>query len=629
MKLLIIAEDMYDLTNVLVSCPVQTDTVSFAGALEKEIEAYDAFCILGTHGETIDARLRSKLEMEADKGKRMFLQAINSFRDIYSADPVETTRSRLVYVKPKTGEEIIGLETGDILDDECGRTVTPWFEIPDSVPLLVYKEQIIAHVHTDMPENEILQNCRPGMFRLGENILMAMFCLHNYNRARFAPTGNWEKLVKYIARFLTGTLPQFLPEKVIQHPSAEPWSDPAVWENDRKKAVAQGIGWLENFLVDSGKGGIREGLRHNILPDGEQLWSNAVRTDCSGEAAGAFAMYGFLTNSNCHKETAENIRVFIHENMINRKEPFKGMMRWTDAAWNVCYPDDAARSVIPALLGALFMGEEQYFRDICTCLDFLVGITCRDGLAEARVDIWRMNPEKLQARKEQEHGLPSAHYNAYYLAALLLAYKKCGKTEYLHTARKGLETLMSLYPELRREQSETEEMCRLILALAVLYDVTGEEKHREYLYRVTADLEKHRHPFGGYREWDTGYKAVCSRESRGECSLLTENGDPVTDSLYSMNWLPVGFAYAYHATKDDMFLKLWKNVVTFFMRTQMISENPLLNGAWCRAFDMDLQEAYGCPHDVGWAANCCETGWTVAEILMGMMLMDILPPSCN
>ena len=39
---------------------------------------------------------------------------------------------------------------------------------------------------------------------------------------------------------------------------------------------------------------------------------------------------------------------------------------------------------------------------------------------------------------------------------------------------------------------------------------------------------------------------------------------------------------------------------------------------------MDLGEAYGCPHDVGWAAYCSETGWTDAEILMGLMLPEIL-----
>jgi hypothetical protein len=39
---------------------------------------------------------------------------------------------------------------------------------------------------------------------------------------------------------------------------------------------------------------------------------------------------------------------------------------------------------------------------------------------------------------------------------------------------------------------------------------------------------------------------------------------------------------------------------------------------------MERQEAYGCPHDVGWAAYAIESGWTVSEILMGMMLPEIL-----
>ena len=43
-----------------------------------------------------------------------------------------------------------------------------------------------------------------------------------------------------------------------------------------------------------------------------------------------------------------------------------------------------------------------------------------------------------------------------------------------------------------------------------------------------------------------------------------------------------------------------------------------------RAFDMELGEAYGCPHDVGWAVLCSESGWTDAEILMGLMMPDIL-----
>ena len=144
------------------------------------------------------------------------------------------------------------------------------------------------------------------------------------------------------------------------------------------------------------------------------------------------------------------------------------------------------------------------------------------------------------------------------------------------------------------------------------------------LYRLVSDLQKVKHPFGGYQEWDTGYKAAYNRNSETECSILTENGDPVADLLYSCNFLPMGFAYAYNATKDEWFYTLWHEIVAFFISTQIKSNNPLNDGSWCRAFDMDLEEAYAAPHDSGWATYSSETGWTCAEILMGMMFLDAL-----
>lgn len=144
------------------------------------------------------------------------------------------------------------------------------------------------------------------------------------------------------------------------------------------------------------------------------------------------------------------------------------------------------------------------------------------------------------------------------------------------------------------------------------------------LYRVTDDLVKHRHHSGGYCEWDTGYQANFSRDSSGECSLLTHNGDPVADLLYSTNWLPVAFAMAYHVTGDCRFYDLWRDVAAFCLKVQVKSKDLKTDGSWCRAFDMELGEVYACPHDVGWAAKCSESGWTNAEILMGLMMPDIL-----
>lgn len=234
-----------------------------------------------------------------------------------------------------------------------------------------------------------------------------------------------------------------------------------------------------------------------------------------------------------------------------------------------------------------------------------------------------MKEEELAALKKAGSGSPCAHFNAYYHAALLLAYRAGGREEYLTCAERGLATLMARYPETRRETSETEEACRLIFPLAVLYGVTGKEEHYAWLVRVSEDLEARRHPSGGYAEWDTGYRAHCSRNHKGECALLAENGDPVADLLYSNNWLPLGFAYAYLVTGEVRFHTLWCRIASFLLSAQIVSEDEALDGAWARAFDMEAWENYGMPHDIGWGPSCIESGWTVGEILMGLLWMQL------
>lgn len=226
--------------------------------------------------------------------------------------------------------------------------------------------------------------------------------------------------------------------------------------------------------------------------------------------------------------------------------------------------------------------------------------------------------------------MPCAHYNAYYYAALFLAYRLTGRESMLAVGIKGMETLMSHYPDTIREQSETQEYCRLILPLSWLYWVTGEEKHKEWLYRVTKDLQKMKHPSGAYLERDEGYKAHMRNEvGQGESSLLAENGDPVADLLYTNNWLPLAFIQAYFVTKDSKFLNLWKESVSFFANAQIYSDNTMIDGAWARGFDVELKEIYGSPADAGWGPWAIETGWTIAEVVsgmyMGLMRDELLP----
>ena len=618
MNCLIISGSGSDLAALIGSCGATVTQKTFEEAPELDLSGYSSYLVC-SGGKPLDPRFRAALEREVKKGKRLFAEAVGSWDGIYSAEPADTTRKRLIVT---ANADIPGLETGDLLDDNCNAACRPWYRVPGMKTLLVYRDHIAAHRRlADFKEEP---DDFPGLWTVGDNVMMSSFTLRDFNRARFAPLNTWRKLAAFIARWLTGCAAAVFPEPVVRYGLDDDLSSGSVFETRLNLTTDRGIARLEGFLVDGGRGGIREGLRHNILPDGRQLTADTVRTDCCGEAAGAFMLYGLLSGDKRYTAAAENLFDFVFGPMQITGGYFDGMLRWTDTAWQVCYQDDAARAVLPALYECLFLGNKKRFPAVCRALDFLVKTTAKDGCRVPRTDMPALDADALAALARAEHGLPSAHYNAYYHAALLLAYEIGGNGVYRDVAVRGLETIMSLYPDTKREQSETEELCRLVLPLAELYRVTGEERHLGYLRRVTDDLAALRHPSGGYREWDTGYKAKCSRESMGECSLLTENGDPVADLLYSVNWLPAGFAFAYRATGDERYLEMWRGIAEFFIRTQAVSDDPVLNGLWCRAFDMDLGEVYGCPHDVGWAPHCSESGWTDAEILMGLMLIKII-----
>ena len=624
MKVLLLTEGLCDFTEVLYSCAVEIDQMTIPEAARRDISLYDAYCVLGPE-RVIDARVLNQLKKAAKAGKRVFLEYTGSFTAICASEPVNTTRSRLIYVESEGCEKIPGLTTGDLLDDESNYMLQPWTVIPGYRPILVYQHHIIAHAHLNASKEKILSDCRCGMWMSGDNIMVTSFHLRNFRKARFAPTESWDKVIRYIVRWITGVEPAHVPAPVVRYGVTQNLADEAVFDACRRNAVQRGISWLKNFLVDEGCGGIREGLSHKIDPDGNQTRLNNVRNDCSGEAAGAFRLYAHVFGDASAKQVAENLDRFTYGTMMIKEGLFDGFMRWSDEAWEVCYQDDVARCILSGLYKCLFLNDDTVYPEVCRALDAMVRLTARDGCRRPRFDLPDVTEETFAKCRAEEHSSLSVHHNSYLLGALLLAHKVKKNPVYLEIGRRGLETLMAAYPDTELEHSETQEKCRLVFPLAALYDATGEEKHRQMLYRVVSDLEKVKHPSGGYYEWDTHYRARYSRVSTTECSLLTENGDSVADLLYSINWLPIGFAYAYYATGDEWFRTLWKDIVGFCLKTQITSDDPMTDGSWCRAFDMELREAYGCPHDEGWAPYASETGWTVAEILMGMMFMDILP----
>lgn len=576
-----------------------------------EVHDFDAYAVLGgVESEPlllgIDTRLA--LERESRLGKRVFGEwCANAVGYSAGEGPRATVSERMIWV----GKDTPALRRGDLLDDHANFFV-PFLYLPtDARPLLALAGHVLSHDHLDDCPDYATD--RYALWQEGENTMLCSFCFCNYIRARMAPHDRWDAVASHIVSFLVG-------EQVSVK------TEPSVRLQGRirspREVFLDGMRWFDgiSLYLDEGKSGVLEGLAHNISPDGQQTIARNVRADCSGEVGGACFFDAYLHGSERSAARFRHLQEFCFKKMMEWEGDHRGMMRWSTIAFGVCYQDDVARTMLGTLLSMQLTDDHRYLDQICAALDYLLLTTGTDGLRKSRTDAVWTPPAKMAQMRAEPANFPCAHHNGYYMAALLMTYQLTGKQEYLDTALRGMQTLMSAYPETIREHSETQELCRLVLPLACLYEVTGEQKHKEQLYMVVDQLEQYRHKNGGYREHDTGYRAARSRTSGTESSLLADNGDGVTDLLYSANWLPLAFAYAWRVTGDERFARLWREIAAFLSEVQMVSDDARQSGCWCRGIDLDRREPYGMPHDVGWGPCAVESGWTVAEILMGLGL---------
>ena len=246
LKCLVLAEGGSDFTGVLESCGARITRMTMEEAVGIDLSPYGAYCVLAC-GKILDPRLRIRLEEELRKGKRLFTEALNSWDGIYSAGPADTTRRRLVVLDDPEDGGIPGLAAGDLLDDMSNRMMQPWYGVPGLRPIVVYREQVIAHRHWNASREEIMKDAGLGLWTIGGNVMMCSFEIHNFNRARFSPRASWQCLIRFIARWITGAEPSRFPAPVVRHRDGAELADEDGFERCRCDAV-------ELWAKDNAKG---------------------------------------------------------------------------------------------------------------------------------------------------------------------------------------------------------------------------------------------------------------------------------------------------------------------------------------------------------------------------------------
>ena len=506
----------------------------------------------------------------------------------------------------------------------------------------------------------------------GKPILISLTNLSNFVSGRYSPGDEWCILWEQILQSL-------LPETEISSLEYEPqikttYSKTETLPRDaRLKSIRMGIEWFENskmlisplFLdtlislretegrtiqwdpdmpVGDGSMGVFECIFSEIDEEGAQPIGILERGDCISETAMAFASAGKLFNNEEYLQIAENLLDYYLFNSgaldgeySNPHSAAYGLIPWgiTNEYWRgINYGDDNARFLLAAITTSAILETTQWDDLIMKSLLGLLRTTGKNGFRGTLL-AFRHFEEENDWRYYFDRELINLrpHFECYLWACFLWAYDKTGESLFLERAQKGIDITMENYPHgLTWTNGLSQEKARMILPLAWLVRISDTPQNRGYLNRVITDIIDLQDECGAIRE-EIGdikmgrYPPPRSNEAYGtnEASLIAQNGDPVSDLLYTVNFALLGLHEASHSTNDSAITEVADKLADFLVRIQVSSKkHSQVHGGWMRAIDFERFEHWGSNADHGWGAWCIETGWTQSWILtiLSMREMD-------
>ena len=511
----------------------------------------------------------------------------------------------------------------------------------------------------------------PLLFEIpNSQILVSTTCLSNFVSGRFAPQKAWGAIWKSILAYILPDIDikelEWNPEVTVTYLKEE-----KLPRNFQKKSIKNGIEWYANAkmliadsfadslqnLIDSGteriewsKGiplgdgskGSLECVFSEINENGSQPLGIIVRGDCVSETAMAYATSGAVLNDKKSYEIAQNLMDFYLFNSIATKNEYGdpqhgayGLIPWgvSNQNWyKASYGDDNARFILASITTSAILKTDRWDGKLMRSLFALLRTTGKNGFRSDRIDLPSLTENGWKYYHEWDIINLSPHFEAYLWACFLWAYNQTGDELFLEKAEKGISILMNNYPDkLIWTNGLAQEKARMLLPLSWLVQVRNTAENRNMLLTVVNDILKLQDESGAIRE-ELGsivmgkYPPPQSNEAYGtnEASLIAQNGDPVSDLLYTTNFAFLGLHEASYVLNDPEVEEAVDRLAEFLCRIQVKSEkHPEIHGGWMRAFDYEKFEHWGSNADAGWGAWAIESGWTQGWITSILSLREM------
>lgn len=500
----------------------------------------------------------------------------------------------------------------------------------------------------------------PVLFECGDGkILASSTKLSNFVTARFAPTDAvavmWQRILNWVTPELN--ISRLKWTEAVRASYSQNESLPA---NVERLAIERGISWYENSKLlitkemdsrvkeamapdangkfdapaadePSGDGsyGIMQCYYSGIDLAGKQQRSAVRRGDNQCEAAMTYAIAGKFTGNDKYLQIGKNLLDYYLFESEARKGPRAdpdhgayGMIAWgvDHPTWQKAnYGDDNARQMMGIMAAAAVTGDQRWDEVLALCMLANIRTTARTGFRADRLDIDPLTNNGWLHYFNANTIRIAPHFEAYLWACFLWAYEQTGDELLYERTIKAIRKTMENYPDgWRWTNGIAQEKARMLLPLAWLVRVKDTPRNRAWLRQVAEDMISLQDQCGAIRE-ELGkagmgtYPPPLSNEAYGgnEASLIQNNGDPVSDLLYTTNFAFLGLHEAAAATGDKFYIEAENKLAEFLCRIQVRSDiHPELDGAWFRGFDFKRWQYWASDADAGWGAWCAITGWT-------------------
>ena len=384
---------------------------------------------------------------------------------------------------------------------------------------------------------------------------------------------------------------------------------------------------LPTAKVGDGSYGILEGIQSQVNPDGSQPTRSSLRSDCNGESSLAFALRSKLDGDKPSKLIAKNLLDWVYfRSGLFQNDSGKanyGLIYWLPGNAQALYQDNDVK-VILGCIGTAGILDTDRWNEVL--IKNILGNFRTTGMYGFRG--WRLeNPDLLkegwQSYWDKNTIQLQPHYEAWTWASYLWLYNKTHWEPLLKKTSNAIRKMMEGYPSnWKWTNGIQQERGRMLLPLAWLIRVDDKPEYRAWLKLIANDIEKYQDKSGAIREelgaldhGDMAPPVSNAAYGEGEAPLIHENGDPVSDLLYTCNFTFLGLHEAYAATSDLQYKRMADKLADFLIRIQVRSEkHKELDGGWFRAFDYRRWDYLGSDADAGWGAWSIETGWTQAWV---------------